>query len=421
MWTGSNVMTDDSVTATFARPRPLLGPAGRFIVAAGKWMLNFDPEGSLAIHLPDGQVVRFGHSQGGDATLHLNNFSVVRKAIRRGSIGFAEAYIDGDLDSADLVGLFRFFIRNRERLKNSGRGLFKPRLPDRLRHLTRRNSRRGSRENITEHYDLGNNFFARWLSADRFYSSAYFDEGADTLEAAQAAKAKLVLDALAISPGDSMLEIGCGWGELSLRAVRDFGARVHGITLSREQLAGARERTAEEGLSDACTFALQDYRDVDNQFDRIVSIEMIEAVGEENWPLYFRTLHDSLKPGGVAAIQAITIAEPLFETYRRKADFIQRYIFPGGMLPTVSAMAREAERAGLRFTPGKEFGLSYAQTLREWRQRFEASWPEIAKLGFDARFRRKWRYYLAYCEAGFLEGMIDVGVYRLERPALNAS
>jgi cyclopropane-fatty-acyl-phospholipid synthase len=414
-------MTDESAAISIARSGPQLGLAGRFVVAVGKWLLDFEPEGSLAIQMPDGRTLRFGHAEANVASLRLNNFSVVPKAMRRGSIGFAEAYIDGDIESNDLLGLFRFFIRNRARLENSGRGLFKARLPDRLRHLIRRNSRRGSRENITAHYDLGNEFFAHWLTPDRFYSSAYFGDGAETLEDGQAAKAKLVLDALALAPGQSLLEIGCGWGELSLRAARDFDARVFGITLSHGQLAGARERAASDGLSHSCAFALRDYRDVSEQYDRIVSIEMIEAVGEENWPRYFQTLHDRLKSGGVAAIQAITIAAPLFETYRRKADFIQRHIFPGGVLPTVSAMAREAERAGLRFSPVKTFGLSYARTLREWRERFEANWPEIAKLGFDTRFRRKWRYYLAYCEAGFLEGAIDVGVYRLERRTLSAS
>lgn len=414
-------MADQSATASLAHLRRRPSIVGRLILAAGKRILDFEPVGSLTIQLPDGQSVRFGHATGRETVLRLNNYSVVAKAVRRGSLGFAEAYIDGDIDCTDLVSLFRFFLGNRDKLKDSGKGLFKSRLADRLYHWMRRNSRRGSRKNISEHYDLGNDFFSQWLTKDGFYSSAYFCGGADTLEEAQVAKAKLVLHSLALAPGHRLLEIGSGWGELSLRAARDFDAQTFGVTLSHEQLAGARERVARAGLSDRCVFALQDYRDLDGQYDRIASIEMIEAVGEEHWPLFFQTLHDRLKPGGIAAIQAITIAEPMFEAYRRKADFIQRYIFPGGMLPTVSAMAQEAERAGLLFAPVARFGASYARTVREWRQSFEARWPEISRLGFDARFRRKWLYYLAYCEAGFLEGTIDVGVYRLERPVLTAS
>lgn len=413
-------MTDHSAAAPLQREHEASGFLTRVIVAAGKRMLGFEPEGSLRVHLPDGGHIRLGRPCREEAVLHIRDFAVILKSIRGGSVGFAEAYMDGDIDSPDLAALFGFFLRNREKLTASGGRLFRSRFAERIRHLARANTKRGSRKNISEHYDLGNAFFSLWLTGDRFYSSAYFETGAETLAEAQARKAKLVLDALDLQPGGRLLEIGSGWGELSLRAAQDYGARTYGITLSHEQLAGARECAAAAGFDGQCSFALQDYRDLTGQYDRIASVEMIEAVGEANWPGYFRMLHDQLKPGGIAALQAITIAEPLFDAYRRKADFIQRHIFPGGMLPTQSAMLREAARAGLSFETVKTFGHSYARTVREWRDRFEANWPAIAKLGFDDRFRRKWRYYLAYCEAGFLEGAIDVGVYRLARPALSA-
>lgn len=409
-------MTNDTIAAA-SRSRPRTDPFTRFVVAAGERLLAWQPKGSLIIELSNGRRVTFGPDLPCDAVLKLNNYRVIAKSIGRGAIGFADAYIAGDIECSDLVGLFRFFVRNYAALERSGRGLFRHSVVDRLRHSLRRNTRAGSRRNITEHYDLGNAFFQKWLDEQLVYSSAFYSESAVTLEEAQDAKLRVILQSLAIEPGMSLLEIGSGWGALALRAAREHGASVIGITLSREQHAYAQERVEAEGLAADCWFKLQDYRDTEGQFDRLVSIEMIEAVGEERWPLYFRTIHDRLKPGGVATVQAITIAERHFPSYRRKAEFIQRFIFPGGMLPTEKIMAELAEQSGLHFERIFNFGSSYARTLREWRQRFDAAWPEIAALGFDARFRRKWRYYLAYCEAGFLENVIDVNLYRLTRPA----
>jgi cyclopropane-fatty-acyl-phospholipid synthase len=406
-------MTDSSIAA---RRGPLgLDLLTRFVVGIGERLLTWQPVGSLLIVLPNGQRVSFGRERPHDAVLALKNYRVLRKSIRRGALGFAEAYLDGDIDCSDLVALFQFVLRNQSSLNDAGQSVFRTSVLDRIGHFQRRNTRQGSRRNITEHYDLGNAFFEPWLDDQMLYSSALYSEDAKTLEAAQEAKLGAILDSLQLEPGMNMLEIGAGWGALALAAARERNVSVRGITLSHEQLARARARAKVEGLDRLVRFDLEDYRDTAGQYDRIVSVEMIEAVGERNWPHYFRTLHDRLKPGGVATLQAITIGEEHFDTYRRQPDFIQRYIFPGGMLPTKTILADQARAAGFRYEPVLEFGTSYARTLSEWRTRFEAAWPEIETLGFDDRFRRKWRYYLAYCEAGFLEGSIDVGLYRLTR------
>ena len=386
------------------------------IKSTGRRLLSWEPIGSVLVELPNEQRIRFG-SQSGDTEpfLKLHNFGVISKALRRGAIGFAEAYLEGDIDCSDLTGLFQFFIRNRNHLDKSGGALFKARILDRIAHVTRRNTRRGSRRNISEHYDLGNAFYRTWLDRDMNYSSGLYSDTDFTLEDAQTAKLELVLDMLELQGGERLLEIGCGWGALACRAIQTHDVAVTGLTLSREQLAYARQRAAVAGHEKKCDLRLQDYRDVSGQYDRIVSIEMIEAVGEENWPRYFDVLRNRLKSGGIAAIQSITIDETKFLRYRRKADFIQRYIFPGGMLPTSEAIKGHAANAGLTVDRVELFGISYAQTLQEWRRRFEDAWPQIEELGFDDRFRRKWRYYLSYCEAGFLEGVIDVGVYRLRK------
>jgi cyclopropane-fatty-acyl-phospholipid synthase len=386
------------------------------IKGSGQRMLRWKPARSVLVELPNGQRIRFGRrSERNEPLLKLHNYRVIAKSLRRGAIGFAESYLDGDIECSDLTKLFRFFVRNRDRLDETGGALFKSRLPDRIAHLARANTPRGSRRNISEHYDLGNDFYRHWLDAEMNYSSGLYAGGEETLEQAQEAKLDLVIDMLDLKGGEHILEIGCGWGAFARRAARTQEASVTGLTLSLEQQALARDRAHAEGLNSQCDFRLQDYRDMEGRFDRIVSIEMIEAVGEENWPRYFSVLHDRLKPGGCAVIQSITIEERRFRKYRKKADFIQRYIFPGGMLPTPGRIESHAAKVGLAVERTATFGLSYARTLKEWRLRFERAWPQIAGLGFDERFRRKWNYYLAYCEAGFLEGVIDVQVYRLRR------
>lgn len=391
----------------------------RWAIRLGRRFLDGPIAGSMLLTLPSGRSVRIGEKTGADeAELKLRNYALVTKALRRGSVGFADAYIDGDIDTPDLIAVFRFFLDNEELFEKAGRGFFKVRGMDRAAHLLRHNSLSGSQRNIAEHYDLGNEFFAAWLDPEMNYSSAFYENGARSLEDAQVAKQDVVIDAMEVREGHKVLEIGCGWGSMA-RRLAALGANVTGITLSKEQLAYAREESQRQGLGDQTEFRLQDYRKVTGQFDRIVSVEMIEAVGRAYWPAYFGAIRDRLKPGGVAAIQAITIEEKRFEAYDRSADFIQRYIFPGGMLLTGRIIAEQAKQAGLSFDGSRCFGQSYALTLAEWRRRFESVWPKLVPLGFDEPFRRMWRYYLAYCEIGFERGMIDVGVYQLRRPLVN--
>lgn len=402
------------------RPRRSLGRVlDRTAISATRRFLDgFKPRGSLKVTAPDGRrFLLSGGSDGIDADIDFANLKIIPKGIRRGSIGFAQAYMDGDLTSSDLVDFLRFFLHNEDGFAEAGGKLFKERLPDRIYHLLRANTKSGSRRNIAEHYDLSNDFYRLWLDEGMTYSSAYYGDGANDLASAQHAKYRKVFDALDLEESHSVLEIGCGWGGFAETAAAERGAHVTGISLSRAQLDYARQRIARSGLEDRCDLLFQDYRDTTGSYDRIASIEMIEAVGEEHWPAYFSTLGQRLRRSGVAAIQAITIAEPFYEPYRRGVDFIQRYIFPGGMLPTAAIIENQARQAGLVLDGVETFADGYARTLREWRLRFLDAWPAVSKLGFDDRFRRKWEYYLAYCEAGFREGRIDVGIYRLVKPA----
>jgi cyclopropane-fatty-acyl-phospholipid synthase len=284
-----------------------------------------------------------------------------------------------------------------------------------MTHKLRANTRKGSRRNIAAHYDLGNAFYSQWLDPTMTYSSAVFENPNQSLEDAQRNKWRKLAQMLDLREGMHVLEIGCGWGGFAMFAAREYGCRVTGITLSTEQLAFAKKAAAEAQFSHLVDFQLIDYRDVSGSFDRIVSIEMFEAVGEEHWPSYFRVVRDRLKPGGVAALQIITVEDRRFEEYRGQVDFIQMYIFPGGMLPSPSALKREAAQQGLGFETARTFALSYAETLRRWREVFDARWETIQPLGFDERFKRMWDYYLASCEGGFRAGSIDVGQFRLTR------
>jgi cyclopropane-fatty-acyl-phospholipid synthase len=389
----------------------------RFVLERCRRLLVGIKSGCLVLEMPSGLTETFGAQNAGRVRLKLNTYAVFWKSIRRGSIGFGEAYMAGDFETDDLVGLLRFFLDNKSALMSAGKGYFRPRLPDRIAHRRRANSKAGSRKNIAAHYDLGNAFYARWLDPSMTYSSALFSDKRMTLEQAQAAKYACVLAALEAQPGQRLLEIGCGWGGFAEVAVR-AGLHVTGITLSREQLEYANRRLAAANLENQSSLRFQDYRDTTGSFDRIASIEMIEAVGEEHWPAYFRTLADRLTPGGIAVIQAITIEPKIFEVYRKKPDFIQRYVFPGGMLLTEKAMVDAALAVGLSFERVETFRHSYAQTLATWHKQFLAAWPEIGALGFDLRFKRMWIYYLAYCEAGFSAGTIDVGIYRFRKSPL---
>ena len=375
--------------------------------------------GRLLLTLPSGARAVIGDRPGVEASLTLRSYGAFWMSLRRGTIGFAECVIEGECESGDLPALFRYFIDNKLTLHTAGRGYFRVRSRDRAFHAQRANTRDGSRENIAAHYDLGNAFYRLWLDTSMTYSSGIYEHPDVTLEAAQQVKIARVLAALELQAGHRLLEIGCGWGGLAAAAAEQ-GAHVTGLTLSREQFQATVKRVRSPGLNAPVDIRIEDYRDTVGSFDRIASIEMIEAVGEENWPRYFATLHDRLAPDGIAVLQAITIDATIFATYRRKADFIQRYIFPGGMLPTDGLMQQHAQAAGLTFERVETFGASYVLTLSEWRRRFHAAWPQIQVLGFDERFRRMWDYYLAYCQAGFERRTIDVGIYRLRKMTVAA-
>jgi len=376
--------------------------------------------GSLDVQLPDGTQAHFGNvTEGGPrAAFRLLDWSVCGAALKGGDIGFAEAYIDGRWTTPDLVALLELFIANRDAVESMIYGSWWGSLLYRAKHLLHRNSRKGSRKNIHAHYDIGNPFYRLWLDETMNYSSALFegDLTRPTAEA-QAAKVRRALRECQVRPGDRVLEIGCGWGALAETAAREFGARITGVTLSTEQLAFAQERVARHGVAELCELRLQDYRDIsDGPFDAIASIEMFEAVGREYWGGFFATLRDKLKPGGRACIQTITIRDDLFERYVRSTDFIQQYIFPGGLLPSPQAFRAEAQRAGLEVVNELAFGADYAETLRRWREQFMAQDPQVRKLGFDTRFMRIWEFYLAYCEAAFATGNTGVVQFTLRRP-----
>lgn len=374
--------------------------------------------GSLALTMPDGGTLHYAAAQSGpQAALTLNDWSACGSILRSGDIGVAEAYRDQKIDTPDLLSLLLLALANQDTLEKTLHGNFWGTLLYRLRHLLNRNTRAGSRKNIHAHYDIGNDFYRLWLDPSMTYSSALFTRDDMSLAEAQDAKYDRLLDGLELRPGDHLLEIGCGWGRLAERAAAR-GCHVTGISLSREQLAWATARVQGTPIAGRTQFRLQDYRDLGGQYDAIVSIEMFEAVGQEYWPGYFQRIHQCLKPGGRAAVQTITIADERFDDYRRGTDFIQQYIFPGGMLPSPSALQQQIVASGLQQEDLHDFGPDYARTLRLWRENFENQLPGIRAQGFDEAFIRLWRFYLCYCEAGFLTGRTSVCQALLRKPAL---
>ena len=359
----------------------------------------------LLANLPDGQRMLLGR---GDPDLPLlgwqvHRWSVFDRIVQRGDIGFAEAWIDGDWDTADLRHLLQVLARNRGVIERLLYGQWWQLLLARWRHRRNDNDRDQARRNIVAHYDLGNAFYRRWLDDSMSYSAAIFATPEQSLEAAQLAKYERVLAQLGARPGDHILEIGCGWGGFAEVAVTRHGCRVHGVSLSPSQLAYAEARATQGGWNTQARFELCDYRDLQGSYDHIVSIEMIEAVGERHWDTYFERIAACLRPGGRCLIQSITIADALFARYRRGTDFIQQYVFPGGMLPSPDRLRVHARKAGLDIDDGFRFGTDYARTLAHWQQRYLAT-----RTVEDASFDRLWRLYLAYCEAGFIAGMLDV-------------
>lgn len=372
--------------------------------------------GCLTLKFPGGAERHFGRANTGPtAVIEFRNARPVWKLMTRGDLGFAAAYLDGDWDTPDLGAVMELALANLEALESVLTANPIAASIAFIRHRLRRNSRSGSRRNIAYHYDLGNRFYRQWLDETMTYSSALYDKPGLSLTEAQQAKYSRIIRELGIGPDDHVLEIGCGWGGFAEQAIRETGCRVTGLTLSKEQAAFARERLERAGFSDKVDIRLEDYRDCRGEYSKIVSIEMFEAVGEENWPTYFERVRALLKPAGQAMIQAITIAEDRFAQYRRNADFIQTYIFPGGMLPTVEAFKSAAQKARLTVADAFGFGADYDRTLLAWDEAFRGKWRDIAPLGFDDRFFRMWRYYLHYCAVGFRSRQLDVIQFRLAR------
>jgi len=376
--------------------------------------------GRLHLRLPDGSESVYGQGEQPSAHLVVHDWAVFAAAMRSGDIGFAESFIAGEWETPDLCALLRVFLVNRNALEDVIYGHWWGQLAHRLRHWLNRNTRSNSRKNIHAHYDLGNAFYSLWLDPTMNYSSAWFDGNPMLpMDQAQDAKVRRALRMVNLTPGHNqrLLEIGCGWGALAEMSTREWGVDFTGVTLSEQQLAHAQKRLADQGLGAQAQFRLQDYRDItDPAFDAICSIEMIEAVGQAYWPTYFETVARLLKPGGRACIQSIVIADAYFDRYVRGTDFIQQYIFPGGCLPSPSAFRQQAQAAGLRVVDEFAFGLDYAHTLRLWRERFMQVKPQVLGLGFDEHFVRIWQFYLAYCEAAFMEANTDVVQYTLLKP-----
>ncbi len=376
-------------------------------------MLRKMEHGALRLECPDGTVLLYGDGTP-PVTLSLSSWEPCLAALRSGDIGFAESYIAGQWTTDNLTGLLALFIRNRHALETAIYGSWWGSLLYRVRHLFNRNSRSGSRRNIHAHYDIGNAFYQLWLDPSMTYSSALFADPAFSLQQAQHAKYRRILDETGAQSGDRLLEIGCGWGGFAELAAAS-GVTVTGLTLSSEQLAFAQQRLADAGHAPRTELRLQDYRDVGGEFDAIASIEMFEAVGEEYWDSYFSCIAERLKTGGRACIQTITIEDALFERYRKGTDFIQQYIFPGGMLPSPSVFRAYAQRHGLAVVNELAFGHDYGRTLALWDQAFRAREQEVRAQGFDDRFIRTWQFYLAYCEAGFQAGSIDLFQFTLQK------
>ncbi len=366
--------------------------------------------GRLDFVLPDGRRFRVeGKAAGPVAELTVHNADSFARLIREGDLGFCDAYLDGWWSTPDLQALMDLVQLPENDMVNDGfPGMGLVRFYERMRFWLQGNSKAQAKKNIHYHYDLGNAFYRLWLDETMTYSSAIFRSGQESLEAAQVEKYRSMVDEMGAKPGDHVLEIGCGWGGFAEYAAKERGLQVTGLTISQAQYDFAVERMERLGLSDRVTIKLQDYRDERGMYDGIASIEMFEAVGEKYWPVYFNNLRDRLKPGAKATLQIITIADKRWDVYRKSVDFIQKYIFPGGMLPSPAVLRAEVEKAGLRVAGSIEFGESYSQTLRRWHDTFNDRWDEVARMGFDDRFRRMWNFYLTSCAGAFQGGNCDV-------------
>ncbi|MEL7200022.1 MAG: cyclopropane-fatty-acyl-phospholipid synthase family protein [Pseudomonadota bacterium] len=366
--------------------------------------------GGLILALPNGRVLRFQGHEEHDALgiICVRDYGFARRTLLGGDIAFFEAYADDQWDTPDLAGCLYVLARNADQLQDAFEAIPVVTWLDAMRHNFHKNTKAGSKKNIMAHYDLGNAFYEQWLDPSMTYSSALFLPQDADLTRAQENKYAHLAEHIDLQPGETVLEIGSGWGGFAEYAAKHREARVTGITISEAQYEYARKRIFQAGLNEKVDFQLRDYRDVDGQFDKVASIEMFEAVGKEYWPTYFAKVHQSLRPGGVAGFQVITIADRFFKVYERSTDFIQRYVFPGGMLPSPNLLREQIEAQGLKWQSHSNFGVHYADTLKNWHERFLKRWDDIRPLGFDDRFRKLWRFYLAYCEAGFRAQTTDV-------------
>ena len=376
-----------------------------------KWLSRIEAGELRAVFPSNFQKVYSGGQVGPTADIKINSWKLVPRLLLSGDMGLAESFLSGEWETSNLTQLILLGDINERALGNAVTPSKFINLIEKLRHQRRDNSKRGSRRNIAAHYDLGNEFYSHWLDNTMSYSSALFTDFGEELEVGQNRKYQRLAKALKLKEGDQVLEIGCGWGGFAEIAAKEYKCNVVGITLSNEQAKFAQRRMKENQLSNLVDIRIEDYRDVQGSFDKIVSIEMFEAVGEEHWRNYFETIKTRLKPGGLAGIQSITIANEFFETYKRRPDFIQKYIFPGGILPSEDKLNNAVSSAGLKILDDYYFGKSYAETLRRWQSTFEQKWDDIKNLGFDEKFQKMWRYYLSYCEAGFETGHINVGQF----------
>jgi cyclopropane-fatty-acyl-phospholipid synthase len=377
-------------------------------------LLNIQ-RGHLSITLPNGKTLSYrGSHPGVSGVMTIHNYKFASQLFSKGNLGLGESYMDKFWDSPDVTSLLELVSSNMDHFRQHVSGKSFASRVARIVHYMRGNTKSQAQRNIQAHYDLGNQFYETWLDPSMTYSSGIFQSPNEPLEQAQHNKYEALARRIDLRPEHHVLEIGCGWGGFAEYAAEEIGCRVTGITISKAQLEFARRRMNAKGLSDRVDIQYRDYRDMDGQYDRIASIEMFEAVGEAYWPRYFQAVRDLLKKGGKAGLQIITIRDKDYPIYRRSVDFIQRYIFPGGMLPSPNVFAEQVKASGLKLTDNDTFRLSYAKTLHIWHQKFLKEWPQISTLGFDDRFKRMWTLYYAYCEAGFRTGSIDVAQVRLE-------
>ena len=373
--------------------------------------------GRIDFVLDDGRTFRAeGPCPGPVCEIQIHNFGIFERLLREGQLGFCDAYLEGQWSTPDLQAFMDYIHADNDEVFDSFPGQKLVQFYERLRFWMQGNSKGQARKNISYHYDLGNDFYGLWLDKTMTYSSAIFETGQESLEDAQTAKYASMVDQMGVNAGDHVLEIGCGWGGFAEYAAKERGLSVTCLTISKEQIKYAQDRINAAGLQDLVTFKLQDYRDETGVYDGIASIEMFEAVGEKYWPSYFQTVHDRLKPGAQATLQIITVRDDRFEIYRKSVDFIQKYIFPGGMLPSPLVLSKQAEEAGLKVVKSIEFGESYSETLRRWHDTFNDKWDQVLAMGFDDRFRRMWNFYLTSCAATFHYGNCDVTQITISKP-----